>query len=68
MCEMTGFDVYYAKDKISIEPHFCRSHEDCGGGRPFKEAVKEVADFFRRYADQVEEMTDYDQYRMESSP
>ena len=52
MCDMTGFSVVYSQDKVSIEPHFCRAYDECGGGMDLSDACKIVADYYQSVADQ----------------
>ena len=62
MCTMEGFDVRYGEKGVTIAPHFCRVYGDCGGSFDFETAKKEVVDFYRRLADNIEKAKDYDEY------
>ena len=52
MCNMKGWDIIYGPDDtITIEPHFCRTYDDCGSvDRLIQDAAKECAEFHDRLA------------------
>lgn len=57
MCRAEGWDVIYGNGYATVEPHFCREYEDCGGGMDFDEACEKVAHFYSNIAKQWREKT-----------
>lgn len=49
MCDMTGYDVVFGADKVTIQPHFCRTI-DCGGGMSLESSCDIVAEYHEETA------------------